>query len=117
MSNALPARVCQRNVRNKLSVRRLGVALTTVQRYETGEIYIPSEAIYKSIQMLNTSVSFLYDEEEGQKYASSNINRTGLMVAVEITELPNDTIRKNIYHLVRSINKVETEQEIKLKIV
>lgn len=89
---------------------RLGVSLQTVQRYETGDIHIPSEAIAKCAKTFNTPVSYLYGEDS-QQSASANHNRVGLMVAAEIMDLPDNNIRKSVYQLVRSINRFSCPQD------
>lgn len=101
---------------NKLSQEyigeRLGVSAQTVHRYETGEIQIPTENIAKCAKALHTPVGFFYGEGD-QQPAPSNINRVGLLVAAEIMELPDDNIRKSVYHLVRSINRACAPQDNK----
>ena len=88
----------------------LGVSPQTVQRYETGEIQIPTEAVAKCARALHTPVGFFYGEDN-QQPANTNINRVGLMVAAEIMGLPDDNIRKSVYHLVRSINRISECQQ------
>lgn len=91
---------------NRISQESLGAHLNvtaqTVQRYETGEIHIPSEAIHICARELNTPVNFFYGDDAG--LTPSNTNRVGLMVAAEIMDLPDDNIRKSVFHLVKSIN-------------
>lgn len=99
-------RVRQMRNLNKMPTDRLaevlGVSTKTVQRYEAGEIHMSPEAIGKCAKSLNTPVGFFYGE--GDKYpAPSNTNRLGLLLAAEVMQLPDDTIRKNVFHLVRSI--------------
>jgi len=93
---------------NKLSQEylsvHLGVTVPTVQRYETGEIQIPSEAVAKCAKLLYTPVGYFFGEDD-QLPANTNISRTGLMVAAEIMDLPDDNIRKSVFQLVRSINR------------
>ncbi len=100
---------------NKLSQQslgeQLGVSMQTVQRYETGEIHIPSEAIHICARALNTPVSFFYGDDTSP--TPSNTNRIGLMVAAEIMDLPDDNIRKSFYQLARSINRASSSQEPK----
>ena len=88
---------------------RLGVSATTIQRYESGEIQIPTEGVAKCAKALHTPVGFFYGED-GQQPANTNISRVGLTVAAEIMDLLDDNIRKSVYHLVRSINRYNGEQ-------
>lgn len=85
---------------------RIGVSKQTIQRYETGEIQIPVEGIAKCAKVFHTPVGFFYGEDCPPP-ANTNASRTGLMVAAEIMELPDDNIRRSIYQLVRSINRYE----------
>lgn len=99
-------RVRQMRNLNKMPPDRLaevlGVSTQTVQRYETGEIHMPPEAIGKCAKSLNTPVGYFYGE--GDKYpVPSNTNKIGLLLAAEVMELPDDNIRKSLFHLVRDI--------------
>ncbi len=102
---------------NKLSQEylgeRLGVSAQTIQRYETGEIHIPTEAMAKCSRALHTPVGFFYGED-GQSPANSNISRVGILVAAEIMELPDDNIRKSVFHLVRAINRHDEAESSKI---
>ena len=89
---------------------RIGVTHQTVQRYETGEVHISPEGIIICAKALNTPVGYFYGED-GQQPSPSNTNRMGLMVAAEIMNLPDNNIRKNVYHLVRSINRLDETYE------
>lgn len=97
---------------NKLSQEYLGeyvgVSAQTIQRYETGNIQIPTEAVAKCAKALHTPVGFFYGEEDQQP---ANINRVGLMVAAEVMALSDDNIRKSVYQLVRSINRCDASQD------
>nr|WP_306264928.1 helix-turn-helix transcriptional regulator [Pararhizobium sp. IMCC3301] len=99
-------RVRQIRSLNKLSQEvlgeRLGVSTPTMQRYEAGEIPLTAEAIGKCAASLNTPVGFFYGETD-QHPAASNTNKVGLLLAAEIMELPDENIRKSVFHLVRSI--------------
>lgn len=91
---------------NKLSQEvlgeRLGVSTPTIQRYEAGEIPLTAEAVGKCAQSLNTPVGFFYGESDKHP-APSNSNKIGLLIAAEVMALPDDNIRKSVFHLVRSI--------------
>ena len=102
---------CLNKVSQQSLGERLGVSMQTVQRYETGEIHIPSEAIHICARVLNTPVSFFYGDEASP--SPSNTNRVGLMVAAEIMDLPDDNVRRSIYQLARSINRAGSSQERK----
>ncbi len=99
---------CLNKVSQQVLSEALGVSMQTVQRYETGEIHIPSEAVHKCARTLGTPVGFFYGEDSCP--APSNTNRVGLMVAAEIMDLPDDNIRKSIYQLARSINRATAPQ-------
>lgn len=84
----------------------VGVSPQTIQRYESGDIHIPTEAVAKCAKALHTPVGFFYGED-GQQPANTNISRVGIMVAAEIMGLPDDNIRKSVFHLVRAINRLD----------
>ncbi len=102
---------------NKISQERLGEKLSvskqTIQRYESGEIHIPSDAIHICAHVLNTPVNFFYGDETSP--APSNTNRVGLMVAAEIMDLPDDNVRRSIYQLARSINRAGNKASLSQK--
>lgn len=89
---------------------RVGVSAQTIQRYECGEIHIPTEALAICAKTLGAPVEHFFAETDHIP-ANNNINRIGLMAAAEIMELPDDNIRKNVYYLVRSINQFDASQE------
>ena len=108
-------RIRQARSLNKLSQaylsERLGVTVPTVQRYETGDIQIPFEAVAKCAKALYTPVGYFLGEE-GQPSITTSISKLGLSVAAEIMALPDDTIRRGVFDLVRSINRyVQDEDE------
>ncbi len=86
------------------------ISAQTIQRYETGNIQIPTEAVAKCAKALHTPVGYFYGEED-QQPANNNTNRVGLMVAAEVMALADDNIRKSVYHLVRSINRHGQSQD------
>ncbi len=91
---------------NKMAPDRLaeilGVSTKTVQRYETGEIHMSPEAVGKCAKELNTPVGYFYGE--GDKYPTpANTNKIGLLLAAEVMDLPDENIRKSVFHLVRAI--------------
>ncbi len=85
---------------------RLGVSAQTIHRYETGEVQISTEAVAKCAKTLHTPVGYFYGED-AQYPANTNISHVGIMLAAEVMELPDDLIRKNVFHLVRSINRLD----------
>lgn len=87
----------------------LGVSPQTIQRYESGEIPISTENVAKCAKVLHTPVGFFYGED-GQQPANTNTSRAGLMVASEVMALPDETIRKSVFHLVRAINRYDNEK-------
>lgn len=81
-----------------------------MQRYESGEIPLTAEAIGKCAKSLNAPVGFFYGE--GDTYPKpSNSNKIGLLLAAEIMELPDDNIRKSVFHLVRDIIRWSEKRE------
>lgn len=101
-------RVRQLRTLNKLAPEvlgdKLGVSRTTVQRYESGEIPLTAEALNTCAKSLNAPVAFFYGEENSAQ-TPSNTNKLGLLIAAEIMELPDDTLRKTVFQLVRTLNK------------
>ncbi|WP_306261323.1 helix-turn-helix domain-containing protein [Pararhizobium sp. IMCC21322] len=89
---------------------RLGVSTPTMQRYEAGEIPLTAEAIGKCAASLSTPVGFFYGETD-QHPAATNTNRTGLLLAAEIMELPDNDGRKHLYHFIRSLNRAWQEKD------
>lgn len=89
---------------------RLGVSKQTIQRYESGEIQLPSDVIAACAVIFGTPVGEFYGEaaDTGEKSAQ---NRAGLMVAAEIMALPNLELRKSVFHMVRQINRTCEERE------
>ncbi len=88
----------------------IGVSKQTIQRYESGEIHISPEALDKCARRLNTPVGFFYGEDETMP-TPSNTNKTGLLVAADIMALPDNNVRKSVYHLVRAINRAHEESK------
>lgn len=89
---------------------QVGVTKQTINRYETGEIPVPTETLARCARLMDTPVGFFLGEQNEQRMPSQN-TRVGLMVAAEIMNLPDDRIRKSVYHLVRAINQREAEYE------
>lgn len=89
---------------------RLGVSKQTIQRYETGEIQLPSDVIATCAAFFDTSVVEFYGENR-RTYDKSPEGRAGLMVAAEIMALPNLELRKSVYQMVRQINRTIEEQD------
>ena len=88
----------------------IGVSKQTIQRYESGEIHISPQALDSCARQLNTPVGFFYGEGETMP-APSNTNKTGLLIAADIMALPDNNIRKSVYHLVRAINRAHEDKE------
>ena len=89
---------------------RLGVSTQTMQRYETGEVRIPTVAFVKCAKVLGTPLDTLTCDD-GQPPPSGMINKTGLIVAAEIMALPDDDIRKHIFRLARAINAYAADKD------
>ena len=78
----------------------LGVVTQTIQKYESGEIKIPPDIIHHCAMIFKISVGYFYGEEP-IKIGSQRIT---LLIALEISKLPSNDIKKNLYHLILSIN-------------
>ena len=93
----------------------IGVSKQTIQRYESGEIHISPQALDICARQLNTPVGFFYGEGEAMP-APSNTNKTGLLIAADIMAIPDNNIRKSVYHLVRAINRGHKDNEKSRKV-
>ena len=102
-------------VSQELLAEIIGVSKQTIQRYESGEIHISPEALDKCARRLNTPVGFFYGEGETMP-APSNTNKTGLLIAADIMAIPDNNIRKSVYHLVRAINRAHEDNEKSRKV-
>ena len=77
----------------------LGIAKQTIQKYESGEIRMSPEVIYQCARFFNISVGFLYGEDHNRQ-----CNNATMLIASEMMNLPNESIMKAIYSLIRVIN-------------
>ena len=94
---------------------KLGVRYQQIQKYETGVTRMPPERIAACARILEVPVEYFFGS---QSEIHASYNKAVLTVAAEIMALPNDDVRKSVYHLARTINKSWGEQdneEIKCK--
>lgn len=82
---------------------RLGVRYQQVQKYETGKTRMPPERIAACARIFNTPVEYFFGSESASE--PPRYNKVVLTIAAEIMALPNDDLRKTVYHLARTINK------------
>jgi len=82
---------------------RLGVRYQQIQKYETGRIRMPPERIAACARIFGVSVEYFFENEHMP--VQKNYNKAVLHVAAEIMALPNEDVRKSVYHLARTINK------------
>ncbi len=73
-------------------------------------IFLPSNGLISATVGIDTPVGFFYGEGETMP-APSNTNKTGLLIAADIMALPDNNIRKSVYHLVRAINRAHEDKE------
>ena len=78
----------------------IGIAKQTIQKYEAGEVKMPVELIYLCSKLFNVPVGYFYGEG-----GSKRSHLAGMIVASEIMLLPNESLVKAIYSLVKVINK------------
>lgn len=78
----------------------LGVVNQTIQKYESGEVKMSPEIIQQIAEIFQVPVGYFYGEGHTQK----KFSKVSLMIASEVMMLPNDEVKKNLYHLVRSMN-------------
>lgn len=79
-----------------------------MRKYENGINRITSDRLTLCAKILGVPVGHLCGE--GEESETPRYNKAALTVAAEIIALPNDDIRKSIYHLARTINKNWPEQ-------
>lgn len=79
----------------------LGVVTQTIQKYESGEVRMLPEIIQTLAEIFQVSVGYFY----GEGHAHKKFSRVSLMIASEVMMLPSNEVKKNLYHLVRSINE------------
>ncbi len=79
----------------------LGVVKQTIQKYESGEVRMLPEIIQSCATVFKISVGYFY----GEDHSSKKFSRASLMIASEVMMLPNEDLQKNLYALVRNINK------------
>lgn len=89
---------------------RLGVRYQQIQKYETGQARIPPIRLAACARIFGVPVEYFFGADIKDKPV---YNKVALTVAAEIMALPHDDIRKSVYHLVRTINKVWIEQDNK----
>ena len=82
---------------------RIGVRYQQIQKYEAGQARMPPERIAACARVLGVSIEYFFGTDSDVK--QPQYNKAVLTVAAEIMALPNDDIRKSVYHLARNINK------------
>ena len=87
---------------------KLGVRYQQIQKYETGVTRMPPERIAACARIFSVPVEYFFGSEN--EAIHSNYSKAVLTIAAEIMELPNDDVRKSVYHLARTINKNLVEQ-------
>lgn len=87
---------------------KLGVRYQQIQKYETGMTRMPPERIAACARIFSVPVEYFFGSENEAMHSS--YSKAVLTIAAEIMELPNDDVRKSVYHLARTINKNLVEQ-------
>lgn len=82
---------------------KLGVRYQQIQKYETGATRMPPERIATCARVFSVPVEYFFGSEQSEVH--SGYSKAVLTVAAEIMALPNDDVRKSVYHLARTINK------------
>lgn len=96
------ARTLKRYSQEKLS-DKLGVSAATVQRYETGDIQIPAEALVICSEILETPLHHILGKDMEPR---SRPTRQALEMAADVMELPDKELRNSVYQLLRNMNRV-----------
>lgn len=92
----------EKNVSQESLARSLGMVKQTIQKYESGEIKLQPDVLLRCATIFKISVGYFYGEE---KIKIPN-NSATILLASEISKLPSNDIKKNLFQLVRSINHV-----------
>ncbi|NCO03590.1 MAG: helix-turn-helix transcriptional regulator [Alphaproteobacteria bacterium] len=95
---------------------KLGVRYQQIQKYETGATRMPPERIATCARLFSVPVEYFFGSEQSEVH--SGYSKAVLTVAAEIMALPNDDVRKSVYHLARTINKswdIQDNEEVKIK--
>lgn len=95
---------------------KLGVRYQQIQKYETGVTRMPPERIATCARLFSVPVEYFFGSEQSEVH--SGYSKAVLTVAAEIMALPNDDVRKSVYHLARTINKswdIQDNKEVKPK--
>ncbi|MEZ5902626.1 MAG: helix-turn-helix transcriptional regulator [Alphaproteobacteria bacterium] len=96
---------------------KLGVRYQQIQKYETGATRMPPERIATCARLFSVPVEYFFGSEQSEVH--SGYSKAVLTVAAEIMALPNDDVRKSVYHLARTINKswdIQDNEEVKTKL-
>jgi transcriptional regulator with XRE-family HTH domain len=88
---------------------KLGVRYQQIQKYETGVTRMPPERIATCARIFSVTVEYFFGSES--EAIHSSYSKAVLTIAAEIMALPNDDVRKSVYHLVRTMNKSWNEHE------
>jgi hypothetical protein len=78
---------------------------------------MPPERIATCARLFSVPVEYFFGSEQSEVH--SGYSKAVLTVAAEIMALPNDDVRKSVYHLARTINKswdIQDNEEVKTKL-
>ncbi len=89
---------------------KLGVRYQQIQKYETGVTRMPPERIATCARLFSVPVEYFFGSESNDN--KNHYNKAILTIAAEVMDLPNDDVRKSVYHLVRAINKAWDTQKM-----
>lgn len=70
----------------------LGMVKQTIQKYESGEVKMPPEIIYRCAKVFQVPIGYFYGEGTAKKYSKAS-----LLIAAEAMLLPNDEMRQRVY--------------------
>ena len=89
----------------------LGIRYQMIQRYEGGKARMPPERIAACARIFDVPVEYFFGTDDDDR--KSGYNKMVLTIAAEILALPNDDVRKAVYHMVRAFSKYceEVEEE------
>ena len=82
---------------------RLGVSYQAIQKHESGKTRMPPERIAACARIFDVPVEYFFGTDDDDRKAG--YNKMILTIAAEILALPNDDVRKAVYHMVRAFSK------------
>lgn len=83
--------------------QHIGVSYNQINKYEKGIDRISNQNLHKISRHYDVPIGYFFGEEKGADV--ENYSSKILGISAEIENMPSDTIREQLYSLVRHINK------------